>query len=94
MKRSAFAAALGLLGSLSVGQAFAQMDSLGNTGLGDARAQNLPTSIGVNNGYRGPGYGYAPPGAGYVTGPTAYRGRSTYISRHRHYHHRYHARHW
>jgi hypothetical protein len=34
---------------------------LGNTGLGDARAQNLPTSVGVNNGYRGPGYGYAAP---------------------------------
>jgi hypothetical protein len=28
---------------------------------------------------------------GYVTGPTSYRGRSAYISRHRH---RHPARHW
>jgi hypothetical protein len=95
MKRLAFAGALGLLTSLSVGQAYAQMDSLGNTGLGDARAQNLPTSIGVNNGYRGQGYGYGygtpVAGAGYVTGPTAFRGRSAYVRRHSH---RHPARHW
>jgi hypothetical protein len=91
MKLFAVGGALALFAALSLGQAHAQMDSLGNTGLGDARAQNLPTSVGVNNGYRGSGYGYVAPGAGYVTGPTPYRGRSAYIPRHRH---RHHARHW
>ena len=91
MKRFAFVAGLGLFAALAAAPAFAQMDSLGNTGLGDARAQNLPTSVGVNNGYRGPGYGYGPPASGYVTGRTPYRGRSAYIARHRH---RHHARHW
>jgi hypothetical protein len=91
MKRLAFAAALGLFGVLSIGQASAQMEGIGNGGLGDARAQNQPTSVGINNGYGAPGYGYAAPAPGYVTGRTPYRGRSAYISRHRH---RHHARHW
>ena len=92
MKRFAFAAALGLLGSFSIGQASAQMEGIGNGGLGDARAQNQPTSVGINNGYGGPGYGYAPGQRGaYVAGPTPYRGRSAYTSRYRH---RHHARHW
>jgi hypothetical protein len=91
MKRFAFAAILGLFAALSAGQASAQMEGIGNGGLGDARAQNQPTSVGINNGYGGPGYGYAAPRGGYVTGPTSYRGRSAYISRHRH---RNPARHW
>jgi hypothetical protein len=90
MKRIASAGALGLLAAMSVGQAHAQMDSLGNTGLGDARAQNLPTSSGINNNYGGYGYGYA--GApGYGAASPVYRGRSAYMPRHRH---RFHARHW
>jgi hypothetical protein len=93
MKRLVLAGAFGLLGLLSVGPASAQMEGIGNGGLGDARAQNQPTSVGINNGYGGPGYGYAAPapGAGYVTPRTPYRGRSAYISRHRH---RHNARHW
>ena len=92
MKHFVFAAALGLITTLSVGQACAQMDGIGNGGLGDARAQNQPTSVGINNGYGGPGYGYAPRGYGDAAGPTIYRGRSAYMPRHRH--HRYHGRHW
>jgi hypothetical protein len=94
MKRLAFAGALGLLAVLSAGQAYAQMEGIGSGGLGDARAQNQPTSIGINNGYRGPGYGYgyAPPAYGYDSGPAAYRGRSVYVARHRHRHR--HHRHW
>jgi hypothetical protein len=92
MKRLALAGALGLLATLAGGHAYAQMDSLGSTGLGDARAQNLPTSVGINNGYGGhPSYGYAAPGYGYAAGPELYRGRSVYAPRHRH---RYHGRHW
>ena len=92
MKRLAFAAALGLLGSLSIAPASAQMEGIGNGGLGDARAQNQPTSVGINNSYGGPGYGYAAPvpRGGYVTGHTPYRGLSAYISRHRHRHHAHH----
>jgi hypothetical protein len=89
MKRLVFPGALALFTALSIGHASAQMDSLGSTGLGDARAQNQPTSIGVNNGYRGPGYGYAPPAYGYAGGPTMYRGRSAYMPRHPHRHHRH-----
>jgi hypothetical protein len=92
MKRFALCGALALFAALSTGQASAQMEGIGSGGLGDARAQNQPTSVGINNGYRGPGYGYgyAPPG--YAAGPTAYRGRSAYIVRHRHHHRHY--RHW
>ena len=86
MKRFVLAGALGLVAALSIGQASAQMDSLGNSGLGDARAQNQPTSVGINNGYRAPGYGYMP--RGYAAEPV-YRGRSSYMPRHRHRHHRY-----
>jgi hypothetical protein len=87
MKRLALAGAFGLVAALSIGQASAQMDSLGNSGLGDARAQNQPTSVGINNGYRAPGYGYMP--RGYAAAPV-YRGRSSYMPRHRHrHHHRY-----
>jgi hypothetical protein len=94
MKRYALGGALALFAALSVGPANAQMEGIGNGGLGDARAQNQPTSVGINNGYGGPGYGYgyAAPGADYVTGPTPYRGRSAYIPRHQR--HRHHARHW
>jgi hypothetical protein len=92
MKRFALCGAVALFAALSTGQACAQMEGIGNGGLGDARAQNQPTSVGINNSYGGPNYGYAPvPRAGYVTGPTPYRGRSAYISRHRH---RHPARHW
>ncbi|MBV9393773.1 MAG: hypothetical protein JOZ84_05110 [Methylobacteriaceae bacterium] len=87
MKQFAFAAILGLFAALSAGQASAQMEGIGNGGLGDARAQNQPTSVGINNGYGAPAYGYGRPRMGYVTGPTSYRGRSAYISRHRHRHH-------
>jgi hypothetical protein len=61
------------LGALS-GSAYAQQGGgsggLGDTGLGDARARNLPTSQGINNGYEngvywgapgGPQYGYNSP---------------------------------
>ena len=55
----AFALAAGLLAA-PLQPAMAQLPS-GNTGLGDARAQNLPTSVGVRSteprGYRG-GYAY------------------------------------
>jgi hypothetical protein len=87
MKAFLFAGALGLITALSLGQASAQMEGIGSGGLGDARAQNQPTSVGINNGYRGPGYG-AP---AYGAGPSAYRGRSVYVARHRH---RHHGRHW
>jgi hypothetical protein len=90
MKRFILAGALGLLAALSVGQASAQMEGIGSGGLGDARAQNQPTSVGINNGYRGPAYGYGyAPASGYVAGPTAYRGRSAYTARHRSRHHRH-----
>ncbi|MBV8848933.1 MAG: hypothetical protein JOZ16_05050 [Methylobacteriaceae bacterium] len=93
MKRFAFAATLVFSGAMFAGPVCAQMEGIGNGGLGDAKAQNQPTSVGINNGYGVPGYGYAPPApvAGYVTGRTPYGGRSAYISRHRH---RHHARHW
>ena len=93
MKGFALAGALGLLAAMSVGPAYAQMEGIGNGGLGDARAQNQPTSVGINNGYGGPGYGYgyAPSPYGYAAGPRSYRGRSAYVPRHRH---RYHGRHW
>jgi hypothetical protein len=97
MKRFAFAGALGLIAALAAGQAYAQMEGIGNGGLGDARAQNLPTSQGINNSY-GPqpySYGYAP-APGYVAGPPVYpaarpgyRGRSAYMPRHRPRHHRH-----
>ena len=82
MKRLALVGAFGLLGLLSVGPASAQMEGIGNGGLGDAKAQNQPTSVGINNGYGGRAYGYAPAGAGYVTSRTPYRGYSGYILRH------------
>lgn len=89
MKRFALCGAVALFAALSTGQACAQMEGIGNGGLGDAKAQNQPTSVGINNSYGGPAYGYAPaPRAGYVT---PYRGRSTYVSRHRY---RHTARHW
>jgi hypothetical protein len=91
MKAFLFAGAFGLITTLSLGQASAQMEGIGNGGLGDAKAQNQPTSVGINNGYGGPGYGYAPPAYGYRAGPSAYRGRSVYVARHRH---RHHGRHW
>jgi hypothetical protein len=92
MKRLAFAGALGLIAALSAGQACAQMEGIGNGGLGDARSQNLPTSLGINNSY-GPqpyayGYGYAPPPA-YPAARPGYRGRSAYMPRHRPRHHRH-----
>jgi hypothetical protein len=89
MKRFAFVGTLGLLATLSVSQAYAQMEGIGSGGLGDARAQNQPTSFGINNGYGGPGYGYGYAAPGYAAGPTAYRGRSAYISRHRARRHRH-----
>jgi hypothetical protein len=93
MKRFAFAAILAAAGAISVAPASAQMEGIGNGGLGDAKAQNQPTSVGINNGYGGYGYspGHAASDAGYVPGRTQYRGRSAYISRHRH---RHHARQW
>jgi hypothetical protein len=85
MKRSLFAGAFGLVTALCLGQASAQMQGIGNGGLGDARAQNQPTSVGINNGYRGSGYGYA--ADAYSVRPSAYRGRSVYVAHHRHRHH-------
>jgi hypothetical protein len=91
MKRFTLAAALGLAAALAAGQAYAQMEGIGNGGLGDARAQNQPTTLGINNSY-GPqpyGYGYAPAGYGYGPAPVV-RGRSAYVKRYRHRH----SRHW
>ena len=50
----AFALAAGLL-TAPLQPAMAQLPS-GNTGLGDARAQDLPTSVGIRNGQYGGGY--------------------------------------
>jgi hypothetical protein len=56
---------IALLGALAIaatlsGSAYAQFGggggSLGNTGLGDARAKDLPTSQGINNGYENGAY--------------------------------------
>ncbi|MEA2840452.1 MAG: hypothetical protein QOF41_1782 [Methylobacteriaceae bacterium] len=92
MKAFLFAGAFGLITALSLGQTSAQMEGIGNGGLGDAKAQNQPTSVGINNGYGRPGYGAPSYGApAYGAGPSAYRGRSVYVARHRHRHHR---RHW
>ena len=90
MKRFAFAAAFGLAAALSAGQAYAQMEGIGNGGLGDARAQNLPTTSGIRNSYGPQPYapGYAPGGYGYGPAPVA-RGRSAYVQRYRHRHHRH-----
>jgi hypothetical protein len=59
MKRQiAFIGALALAATLS-GSAYAQFGgggNLGNTGLGDARAKDLPTSQGINNGYENGAY--------------------------------------
>jgi hypothetical protein len=66
MKRVAYFGALALAAALST-QAAAQQGGggggggLGDTGLGDARAHNLPTAQGINNGYENGVYfgGYA-----------------------------------
>lgn len=73
MMRLTFFGALAIATALS-GAAYAQQGGgsggLGDTGLGDARARNLPTSQGINNGYQngvywgapgGPMYGYNSP---------------------------------
>ncbi|GAC1550843.1 MAG: hypothetical protein NVS2B5_07210 [Beijerinckiaceae bacterium] len=84
MKPLAFLSALALGAALS-GQAYAQLGGgsggLGESGLGDARAHNLPTSQGINNGYENGvywggyagapvyGYGYNSPPQSFERGP-------------------------
>jgi hypothetical protein len=79
----AFALAAGLLAA-PLQPAMAQLPS-GNTGLGDARAQDLPTSVGIRNGQHRGGYG-------------GFEGRSGWGHRgwgpRRHWGWRRHHRHW
>jgi hypothetical protein len=65
------------LGTALSGSAYAQhggSGGLGDTGLGDARAHNLPTAQGINNGYQNGVYWGAPSGpmVGYNSPPTSY----------------------
>ena len=79
---------IALLGALAVGlavsgSAYAQhggSGGLGDTGLGDARARNLPTAQGINNGYQNGVYWGAPSGpmVGYNSPPMSYWGPSPY----------------
>jgi hypothetical protein len=90
MKRFPSAALLGLLAVLCAGPALAQMDGIGSGGLGDAKAQNEPSSVGINNGIRAqaPAGGYSSPGlgAGEAVRPDVRGARSSYASRHRRKH--------
>src|SRR5947209_20443495 len=77
MMRLTFLGALAIATAVS-GAAFAQQGGgsggLGDTGLGDARARNLPTAQGINNGYQNGVYWGAPSGpmVGYNSPPTSY----------------------
>jgi hypothetical protein len=80
MKKFALAGAIAMLLAMPTGSANAQLPS-GNTGLGDARAQNQPTSRGI-------------PGARWRAGNAGYGyGRSAYVAPYWRRHHRHH-RHW
>ena len=69
-----------LAGGMAIsGSAYAQhggSGGLGDTGLGDARARNLPTAQGINNGYQNGVYWGAPSGpmVGYNSPPMSYWG--------------------
>lgn len=79
MRKIAWAGAVALLVALPLASAKAQFPS-GNTGLGDARAQNQPTSRGVPGArWRGGGYGY---------------GRPAYVAPYWRRHHRHHRHYW
>jgi len=79
MKQIALSGALAL-GLALPGSAYAQQGGgsggLGDTGLGDARARNLPTAQGINNGYQNGVYWGAPSGpmVGYNSPPMSYWG--------------------
>src|SRR5436305_12316046 len=69
-----------LAGGMAVsGSAYAQhggSGGLGDTGLGDARARDLPTAQGINNGYQNGVYWGSPSGpmVGYNSPPMSYWG--------------------
>jgi hypothetical protein len=84
MKKFALMGAIALFVAAPLTTASAQLPS-GNTGLGDARAQDQPTSRGIPSA-RGYGGGYG--------GGQGYRyGRSAYAAPYWRRHHRHH-RHW
>ena len=67
------------LGTALSGSAYAQhggSGGLGDTGLGDARARDLPSAQGINNGYQNGIYWGAPSGpmVGYNSPPMSYWG--------------------
>jgi hypothetical protein len=89
MKRFPSAALLGFLAVLCAGPALAQMDGIGSGGLGDAKAQNEPSSVGINNGIRAQAPasgGYGSPGAGEAMRRSVRGARSSYAPRHRRKH--------
>jgi hypothetical protein len=79
MRRIALLGALALGAALS-GSAYAQQGGGGSggmdTGLGDARARDLPTAQGINNGYQNGVYWGSPSGPmpGYNSPPMSYWG--------------------
>ena len=83
IKQIALSGALALSTAIS-GSAYAQhgggSGGLGDTGLGDARARNLPTAQGINNGYQNGVYWGAPSGpmVGYNSPPMSYWGPGPY----------------
>jgi hypothetical protein len=72
------------LGTALSGSAYAQQGGGGSggmdSGLGDARARDLPTAQGINNGYQNGVYWGAPSGpmVGYNSPPTSYWGPGPY----------------
>jgi hypothetical protein len=72
------------LGTAVSGSAYAQQGGGGSggmdTGLGDARARDLPTAQGINNGYQNGVYWGSPSGpmVGYNSPPTSYWGPGPY----------------
>ncbi|MEA2758388.1 MAG: hypothetical protein QOH65_1001 [Methylobacteriaceae bacterium] len=79
IRRMALVGALAIGAAVS-GSAYAQQGGGGSggmdTGLGDARARNLPTAQGINNGYQNGVYWGAPGGPmiGYNSPPMSYWG--------------------
>ena len=85
MKKLLSAGAIALVAALTpLAAAHAQFPN-GNTGLGDARAKDLPTSLGIPSAFNRGGYGY-------YEGRSGYYGPRPYWRRHWHYGRRHH--HW
>ncbi|GAC1329664.1 MAG: hypothetical protein NVSMB26_06200 [Beijerinckiaceae bacterium] len=92
MKRSALIGAVALFAIMGAGDAYAQNDSAGTTGLGDAKAAMQPSSVGISNGSGELGYrrNYPPPGSADASARATYQGRSAIPSHHRNRHHERH----